>query len=69
MCGVIRKHKLNSEQVKRYAADFCGTETLRNASRELMEDFVKELGEEAENNKAALLCRLNSYSDRQEAAS
>lgn len=34
-----------------------------------MEDFVKELGEEAENNKAALLCRLNSYSDRQEAAS
>jgi hypothetical protein len=65
LCALIRKHRLDADLVKRYAADFCGTETLRNASRDLVQDFVKRLSEEAEGDKPALLCRLNSYSDRQ----
>lgn len=65
LCALIRKHRLDADLVKRYAADFCGTETLRNASRDLVQDFVKRLSEEAEGDRAALLCRLNSYSDRQ----
>jgi hypothetical protein len=69
LCALIRKHRLDADLVKRYAADFCGTETLRNASRGLVEDFVKRLSEEAEGDKPALLCRLNSYSDRQVSAS
>ena len=65
LCALIRKHHLDADLVKRYAADFCGTETLRSASRDLVQDFVKRLSEEAEGDKPALLCRLNSYSDRQ----
>jgi hypothetical protein len=66
---VIRQHKLDPAQVKRYAADFCGTESLRDASRELVEDFVRVLKDAAENDRTGLLCRLNAYnSESQEAA-
>jgi hypothetical protein len=40
LCLLIRKYELDSNLVKRYAADFCGTETLRNASRDLVEAFI-----------------------------
>ena len=63
LCMLIRKHELNSEQVKRYAAHFCGTEVLRDASRDLVESFVATLAEEAANDRDALVCRLNSYGD------
>ena len=66
---LIRKHKLDAELVKRYAADFCGTEALRNASREQVFGFVKAITEEAETNKPALLVRLTGYADREAAAS
>jgi hypothetical protein len=61
LCLLIRKHNLDPYQVKRYAADFCGTEELRAASRELIESFVTKLAEEAAKDHAALICKLNSY--------
>ena len=40
LCQIIRQHKLDPELVKSYAVDFCGTKTLREASREQVENFV-----------------------------
>jgi hypothetical protein len=53
--------------VKRYAADFCGTATLREASRELVSDFVNNLAEWATKDHEGLLCHLNSYARPKEA--
>ena len=65
LCQVIRQHKLNAELVKSYAVDFCGTKTLRDASREQVENFVAHLADWAEKDRSALLCQLNSYSRSQ----
>jgi len=62
LCLLIRKYELDPNLVKRYAADFCGTETLRDAGRGLVEAFVSTVGEEAAKDRAALVCKLNSYS-------
>ena len=40
---------------------FCGVKTLREATREQVENFVKHLAECAESDRNALLCQLNSY--------
>jgi len=48
--------------VKAYAADFCGTATLSGASRELVESFISHLSSAAKENRDALVCKLNSYS-------
>jgi hypothetical protein len=66
LCLLIRNYELDPTLVKRYAADFCGTETLRDASRDLVEAFVSTITEEAANNRAALVCKLNSYSQPEE---
>jgi len=62
LCQIIRQHKLDPELVKAYAVDFCGTKTLRDASREQVENFVQQLADWAEKDRNALLCQLNSYS-------
>jgi len=61
LCQIIRQHKLDPELVKAYAVDFCGTKTLREATREQVENFVHELASWAEKDRNALLCQLNSY--------
>jgi hypothetical protein len=61
LCQIIRQHKLDPELVKAYAVDFCGTKTLRDASREQVENFVQQLADWAEKDRNALLCQLNSY--------
>jgi len=61
LCQIIRQHQLDAELVKAYAVDYCGTKTLRDASREQVENFVKELAEWAVKDRNALLCQLNSY--------
>jgi hypothetical protein len=66
LCLVIRRYELDSNLVKRYAADFCGTETLRDASRDLVESFVSTISQEAANNRAALVCKLSSYNQPEE---
>jgi hypothetical protein len=62
LCQIIRQHKLDPELVKSYAVDFCGTKTLRDASREQVENFVQQLADWAEKDRNALVCQLNSYS-------
>jgi len=66
LCLLIRNYELDPTLVRRYAADFCGTETLREASRDLVEAFVSTIAEEAANNRAALVCKLNSYNQPEE---
>ena len=61
LCQIIRQHKLDPELVKAYAVDFCGTKTLREASREQVENFVQQLADWAEKDRNALLCQLNRY--------
>jgi len=61
LCQIIRQHKLDPELVKAYAVDFCGTKTLRDATREQVEAFVQSLADWAEKDRNALLCQLNSY--------
>ena len=61
LCQIIRQHKLDPELVKAYAVEFCGTKTLREASREQVENFVRQLADWAEKDRNALLCQLNSY--------
>jgi hypothetical protein len=69
LCLLIRQYNLDSNLVKAYAAEFCGTEALRGASRELVESFISHLAVSAKENRDALICKLNSYSHSQEAAS
>ena len=68
LCQIIRQHKLDPELVKAYAVDFCGTKTLREATREQVENFVQQLAEWAEKDRNALLCQLNSYLGQKEGA-
>ena len=61
LCQLIRQHSLDPELVKAYAVDYCSTKTLREASRAQIENFVKELADRAEKDRAGLICQLNSY--------
>jgi len=67
LCLLIRKYNLDANLVKAYAADFCGTQTLSGASRDLVESFISNLSASAKENRDALICKLNSYSKPQEA--
>jgi hypothetical protein len=69
LCLLIRQYNLDPTLVKAYAADFCGTQTLSGASRELVESFISHLSASARENRDALVCTLNSYSQPQEAKS
>jgi hypothetical protein len=66
LCLLIRRYELDPNLIKRYAADFCGTDTLREASRDLVEAFVSTVAKEAANDRAALICKLNSYCQPEE---
>ena len=62
LCVLIRQFNLDPTLVKAYAADFCGTETLSGASRDLVESFISHLAAAAKENRDSLVCKLNSYS-------
>jgi len=68
LCQLIRQHQLDANLVKSYAVDFCGTKTLREATREQVEGFVTHLADWAEKDRNALLCQLNSYLGSKEGA-
>jgi len=61
LCQLIRQHQLDANLVKSYATEFCGVKTLRDATREQVENFVVHLADWAEKDRNALLCQLNSY--------
>jgi hypothetical protein len=67
LCLLIRQHNLDPSLVKAYAADFCGTETLKEASRDLVESFITQLAASAKKDRDALVCKLNSYAQSVEA--
>jgi hypothetical protein len=66
-CLLIHEYNLDPTLVKAYAADFCGTQTLSGASRELVESFISLLAGSAKENRDALVCKLNSCAQPQEA--
>src|SRR5258708_14786080 len=61
LCLLIRQYKLDASLVKLYAADYCGTASLRDASRDQVETFINELAERAATDRDGLICHLNSY--------
>ncbi len=61
LCLLIRQYNLDPTLVKAYAADFCGTPTVKDASRDLVESFISHLATSAKENKDGLVCKLNSY--------
>ena len=68
LCQLIRQHQLDPNLVKAYATDFCAVKTLRDATREQVENFVAHLSDWAEKDRNALLCQLNSYLGQKEGA-
>jgi hypothetical protein len=61
LCLLIRQYQLDAGLVKAYAADYCGTATLRDASREQVETFINDLAERAAKDRDGLICQLNTY--------
>jgi len=68
LCLLIRQHQLDAGLVKAYAADYCGTATIRDASRDLVEAFINDLALRAVKDRPGLICQLNSYAKSQEVA-
>jgi hypothetical protein len=66
LCLLIRQHKLDAGLVKAYAADYCGTAALRDASRDQVETFINSLAESAAKDRDALIAQLNTYSNPRE---
>src|SRR5712664_1407841 len=67
LCLLIRQHSLDPTLVKAYAADFCGTPSLREANRDLVQSFISHLAACAKEDRDMLICRLNSYAHPAEA--
>src|SRR5712692_8087324 len=67
LCLLIRQYNLDPTLVKAYAADFCGTPSLKEANRDLVQSFIAHLAACAKQDKDMLICRLNSYAQPAEA--
>ncbi len=67
LCLLIRQHNLDPTLVKAYAADFCGTPSLKEANRGLVQSFISHLAACAKEDRDMLICRLNSYAHPAEA--
>jgi hypothetical protein len=61
LCLLIRQYNLDPSLVKAYAADFCGTQSLKNARRDRVQSFISQLAASAKEDRNALVCKLNSY--------
>jgi hypothetical protein len=67
LCLLIRQHRLDSDLVKRYATAFCGTNTLREATREQVEKFINHLAQIAEQAPDSLHAQLARFAQPQPA--
>lgn len=63
LCLLIRQYNLDPNLVKAYAAHFCGTETIKEASRDLVESFISRLAASAKEDRDGLICKLNSFAE------
>jgi len=61
LCLLIRQYDLDPNLVKAYAAHFCGTETIKEASRDLVESFIAHLAASAKEDRDGLVCKLSSF--------
>ncbi len=68
LCQLIRQHQLDPVLVKAYAVDFCRVKTLKEASREQVENFIGHVADWVSKDKNALVCQLNSYLEQKEGA-
>jgi len=68
LCLLIRQHRLDAALVKQYAAEFCGTKDLRQASREQVATFIKHIAQFAARDREGLLAKLNSFAQQAGAA-
>jgi hypothetical protein len=66
LCLLIRQHHLDAIQVKQYAAEFCETKDIRDASREQIQSFITHLADSAVKDRDGLVCKLNSYASKQQ---
>ncbi len=66
LCLLIRQHRLDVSLVKQYAAEFCGTQDIRQASREQIQSFIAHLAESATKDRDGLFCKLKSYGQKPE---
>jgi hypothetical protein len=66
LCLLIRQYNLDPTLVKAYAADFCGTPSLKEASREVVESFISHIAASAKESRDGLVCKLNSYAQPME---
>jgi hypothetical protein len=67
LCLLIRQYNLDPALVKAYAAEFCGTQSLKEASRDLVESFISHLATWAKEDLDGLVCKLNSFAQPPEA--
>jgi len=68
LCLLIRQHGLDASLVKQYAAEFCCTKDLRQASREQVATFIKHIAEFAARDREALLVKLSGFAQQAGAA-
>ena len=68
LCMLIRQHRLEAALVKQYAAEFCGTQDLRQASREQVASFIKHIAEFASRDREGLMAKLNGYAQERPGA-
>ena len=64
LCLLIRQHNLDAAQVKRYAAEFCHVQSLRDASREQIEELINHLTSLAEQGSNTLLEQLEPHAEK-----
>ena len=65
---LVRQHRLDARLVKLYAAHLCGTEDLRQATREQLQAFVDRLASEAREDINALRQKIEAYQQSREGA-
>jgi hypothetical protein len=65
---LVRQHRLDAGLVKLYAAEFCGVDEIRQASREQMKRFIDHLAEQAASDSDAVRQKLTSYQKVEEGA-
>lgn len=58
---LVRQHKLDAGLVKLYAADFCGTEQLRQVNKQKMCEFIDHLSDAVVRDRDALARKLEAY--------
>jgi hypothetical protein len=64
LCLLIRQHNLDAAHVKRYAAEFCHVQSLREASREQIEELINHLTNLAEQGGNTLLEQLAPHVEK-----